>query len=152
MSVKIIRDKDNTERVLNNIAFFNKTSVKAGITQRVGQIVNDKSDTKLVVYAHQNEFGIGVPERSFLRSTFDENQKEWFNAFVLAFQVTNTVSQNNSLLFEIGKKMEKDIKIKIKSNIPPRNAPATLAQKEGTNTLIDTGLMLNNIDYEVRTK
>jgi hypothetical protein len=48
--------------------------------------------------------------------------------------------------------MEEAIKGKIKSNIPPPNSPATLVLKEGNRTLIDTGLMLNSIEYEVVKK
>ena len=152
MGVKIIRDVSNRKKIEDNLVLLKGTQINAGITKRVAQITNDKSDEKLVTYAYANEMGIGVPERSFLRSTFDENEKTWFNTISNDIDLTVPYSKNKTTLKKVGKNMEKDVKTKIKTSVPPKNSPETLKQKQGNTTLIDTGLMLNNIEYEVIQK
>ncbi|OPY54712.1 MAG: hypothetical protein A4E48_00291 [Methanosaeta sp. PtaU1.Bin060] len=44
-------------------------------------------------------------------------------------------------------KLENAIKQKIQSNVPPPNAPSTIARKGHSNTLIDTGEMLESVTH-----
>jgi hypothetical protein len=53
------------------------------------------------------------------------------------------------LLKLVGEAAKADIQAKIRSNVPPPNAPSTIAQKGSSKTLIDTGAMLRSIDYKV---
>jgi phage gpG-like protein len=155
MDFKIEKDVDHSQAFTRNLSQLKGVSIKAGITKRVANITNDKSDTKLVEYASVNEFGVfgRVPSRPFLRSTFDDKEKKWFGIIDSKIESVLTESGGASKTTEqVGQIMEEAIKGKIKSNIPPPNAPETLANKQGSNTLIDTGLMLNSIKYEVIKK
>ena len=52
----------------------------------------------------------------------------------------------------LGEQIVADIKEKIDSNIPPLLSPATIKRKKSTKTLIDTGIMKNSINYEIKGK
>lgn len=104
-----------------------------------------------------NEFGtFTIPERSFLRSTHDANQKEWWEATkklklkILLLQVS--VKQGLGFLGEI---IKRDIQATIRKGGVPYtpNAPSTIRQKtrngkKGDKPLIDTAQMLNAVTYE----
>jgi hypothetical protein len=155
MEFKIEKDVDHSQEFVRNLSQMKGVAIKAGITKRVANITNDKSDAKLVEYASINEFGVSgrVPSRPFLRSTFDDKEKKWFDVIDNKIEFVLTQPSGASKTTEqVGRIMEEAIKGKIKSNIPPPNAPETLANKQGSNTLIDTGLMLNSIEYEVVKK
>jgi len=96
-----------------------------------------------------HEFGLGVPERSFIRSTFDEN-----NAFQTRMDVLAKVALSGGTakgqLIIVGEQARTAILRKIKSHIPPPLAESTVAHKKGETTpLIDTGQLWNSISYEI---
>ena len=45
--------------------------------------------------------------------------------------------------------LKKEIVLKIKSDIPPPNAPSTIKAKGSSHTLIDTGNMWESVDYQI---
>ena len=107
---------------------------------------------QIAEYAAYNEFGTEkIPERSFMRSAFDENQQaisqDMANRYAQVQAGTITVYQALGL---IGLRHQDQIKNKIDTNIPPPNAPATIAKKGSSHTLIDTGAMKNSIHYIIR--
>ena len=130
--------------------------VKAGILEGA---TNNETGESVAEYAAYNEFGTGdIPSRPFLRKTFDDNIDKWIDGFSKALSHR---SPRQSLQV-LGIKMQDDIVDTIKSNMPPRNSAATIAKKTkavtkggsvvGTSnpgTLIDTGSMINAVNYEV---
>lgn len=103
-----------------------------------------------------------IPERSFLRSTYDEKYNEWriktnqifFDLITKRFSASYTAGVSKALGV-IGAFIKTDIKNKIRRGIPPPNAPSTLAKKMKKGTgggqpvpLIDTGRMINSITFE----
>lgn len=88
-----------------------------------------------------HEFGtVNMPERSFIRSSFDERKRE--NESLtrrLAFRIYGGMSVEKALDI-LGIKIINDQKRKIQSNIPP-------ITKEGGTMLIDTGQMINSITF-----
>lgn len=117
---------------------------------------NYPDGTPVAMVAIYNEFGTGsIPERSFMRSTVNENMpniKKWTGevmAHVQAGQWTVAKAMN-----ALGLRMQIQVQNKIKSNVPPPNAPETVARKAGRgvapSTLIDTTLLLRSIGYEVQ--
>ena len=105
-------------------------------------------------YAAYNEFGTeNIPERSFMRSTFDENlsgiKQDMDRRYGQVLKGELDVSRALGL---IGLRHQDQIKDKIGSNLPPPNAPATIEKKGSSKTLIDTGAMKNSIHYLVRGK
>lgn len=136
--------------------------VKVGLQGETGQkTYGEKWNPVTVVdIGVIHEFGtVNIPERSFLRNTFDENYLKWrkFTTQVFSemitkqFAKTYTVGISKALGF-LGQRIQNDIKNRIRQGIPPPNAPSTLARKlkKGKGLpvpLIDTGRMINSIIY-----
>lgn len=121
----------------------------------VGILEGEVNDGQSIAeYAAYNEFGTeNIPERSFMRSTFDERLTGlkiiMGQQFAKVKRGEKTVHQ---ALSYIGLKHQDQIKDKIGSNMPPPNAPATIEAKGSSKTLIDTGAMKNSVHYLVRGK
>jgi len=99
-----------------------------------------------------NEFGTttGIPERSFIRSTFDANKEAYKELSAdLKRKVLKRNMTTKRAMGLLGQKMKADIIKKIDSNIPPQNSEETRAKKGSSHTLIDTGQMRQSVTYEV---
>jgi len=118
--------------------------VHAGDKNGEGQLIAE--------YAAHNEFGTKhIPERSFMRTTFDEQQKKLSNTIAMQYSMVKTGSTTiYRALNLIGLKHSDDIKNKINSNIPPVNSPATIKRKKSSKTLVDTGSLRNSIHHVVK--
>lgn len=106
-----------------------------------------------------NEFGTKtIPERSFIRATYDEKVKDWRakgkKLITKVFMGEETVSSSTGKMGEV---IKSDIQAKIRSGIAPKNRPSTLKRKEDkraagntepVKTLIDTGQLVQSITYE----
>ena len=141
-------DKDinfkSFEKVMK--ALKNKV-IKVGVhsdagTNEEGELISD--------YAHANEYGLGVPERSFMRSTEREKGESWQKLMnkIIDKALVEDIDINQHLGL-VGTEVTNDIKEKISSNIPPPNSKETIARKKSSKTLIDTGTMRRSITYEV---
>ena len=117
-------------------------------------IHEDKYNNGLSVseYAAYNEFGtIDIPERSFMRSTFDEKQSQINADMAKRYQqVKDGKIGVHRALSLIGERHAQDIQDKIGSIIQPANSAVTIARKGSTKTLIDTGVMRQSIRYVVK--
>ena len=141
-----------------------KTKVKKDNSRKIEaalkKIVNSKLvvgvvNPKIAAYGTYNEFGTDkIPQRSFLRSTYDEQINKWRRLF--AQVINGAINMEASAmrdLANLGDRAVADVKRKLSSNIPPPNAPSTVKKKgEGKTTLFDTGQLLKAIIYEVRRK
>jgi len=114
------------------------------------------SDFGLVEYATANEFGTTkngghVPERSFIRSTVDENERKLFK-FMENMKVKillNRIKANKALSLA-GVMIQGLIQKKITDLKSPPNAPSTIKSKGSNNPLIDTGRMRQSIKWQLR--
>lgn len=93
-----------------------------------------------------HEFGLGVPMRSFIRGTFDEQQTEL--AALVRSQARLTVE--GRLTAEqagerIALKAEAIFKRRIRERIPPPLAASTIKRKGSSVPLISTGQLRNSI-------
>ena len=105
----------------------------------------------LVIYAASNEFGTEkIPERSFLRSTVDENRRE-FRAFLdkRKNQVVISRTERERVLKGLGLFAEKKVVIKIGKGPFTANAPSTIRMKGSSKPLINTGRMRQSITSKV---
>lgn len=91
-----------------------------------------------------------IPERSFVRTSFDEKNnvrkivKEAQDIYDLNFDL-------KKILDRIGLLMTAEIQKKIKSNIQPQNSPITTEMKGGkTKTLIDTGRLGQSVTHKIK--
>jgi hypothetical protein len=92
-----------------------------------------------------------IPERSWLRGTYDEKRAAIEKA---AAQVLDRIAAGQSVdqaLAWFGQGVVTLIQRRIRSGIGPDNAPLTQALKKGQNTpLINHGRFVNSIRYEVK--
>lgn len=147
-----ITDTNNINRLKNVLRELKNHSVEVGIF----------GSDEYVMIASVHEFGatiqrgegtITIPERSFLRTTFDEKNEEWVNFFksqlkqVLRFQM-----DVQTLFNRLGARMVGDIQKKITNLDAPPNAPSTIIKKGSSNPLIDTGGLRMRVAYKVVRK
>ena len=139
----------------------NKPHVAVGIHQAEGsQPKEEDSPFTLADVASANEFGTQnesgteiIPSRSFLRSTYDENQGRFF---ALLRRYRNELLTDKKTMFQVlsfvGQFAQKQVVLKIVAGGTPftPNAPRTEQAKGSTSPLIDTGQMRQSIRYEVR--
>lgn len=149
MALKVI-DKgfDNYKDAFKGL---DSKKVAVGLFAKVG----DEVLTKGIV----NEFGaragkngnVVIPERSFIRSTYNKNIKKVARRFT---QIAKSISDGNynvnKKLKLIGLEQEAAIKQTIVDLRSPPNAPSTIKSKGSSNPLIDTGEMRNKISSELR--
>lgn len=142
-----VRDR-GWNRIMRELQVAKVTEVVIGIQQ--GSQNSDGVD--IAEYAAANEFGTSrIPERSFMRSTFDENvqeiKREMDSTYGNVLAGSMTI---RGALATLGMKHQTDVQLKINSNIQPANSPYTIAQKGSSRTLIDTAAMRNSVKYIIR--
>lgn len=144
--------------------FFDENEIVVGVVD--GQEKHNAGDDfTMAQLAAVHEFGSRngrIPQRSFIRSTFDESQAKIIAAVLKAAKLVSLGSiSDDSAKKQLGLLGEKLIKQKIRSNIPPKLSPETIARKKakpsnskfgGTIALIDTGRLINSIRYKIRQK
>lgn len=118
----------------------------------------DHDGISMVELAAVHEFGApgaGIPERSFIRRTFHEKRKE-LGAITgrLAKQVLTKSLEVPRALDMLGAWGANEVKNTIAKgpHIPPPLKPATIARKGSSRPLVDTGRLLNSIQWEVKRK
>lgn len=148
-------------------------AMKAGAGVKVGVLEESKAGSEVregglsnAQIAAIHEFGNNhVPERSFMRSTFNENRFKYVeNLKTLIIRVLSGRLTIDQAFGIVGSKFAADVKKKITTGagVPPPNAPSTIARKRakgGWNgkqgrkgairTLIDTGRMVGSITWIV---
>lgn len=133
--------------IKHQINEFQSHTLKVGI-QRGTESTED--DQPVANYAYKNEFGIGVPQRSFMRSTIDENQA---NYKALTEKLLSDVLDNQRTAYNaigtLGEKVRGDISQKIVRLRTPPNSPITIMRKGSSNPLIDSGQMRQSIQWVV---
>jgi phage gpG-like protein len=156
----------NLARELGSIG---QPGVYVGILQDRGSEVSEDGEITLAGYAAVNEFGSEdgrVPERSFLRSTVDDNQATYEalladatgDAVDAMIRSTGTGAGLASLersLGRLGIRVQRDVQDRIRAGGTPSipNAPLTLARKyPATHPLIHTGRMRQSISFKVDLK
>lgn len=94
---------------------------------------------------------IQIPERSFLRSTWDKRVKSYERLLQkqagLVMDGRATAPQAVGI---VGEKVLADVKRTIKRGVPPPLKPATVARKGSTKQLIDTGQMIGSLHVKVK--
>jgi hypothetical protein len=144
MSVKITTLKDNTKKITAELRRIGSQKLVVGVI-----------DPTVAEYATYNEFGTkDIPQRSFLRSTYDEQIGKWERQLENGIKgIINMNSDASRVWRDLGLKAERDIQKKLSSNIAPENKASTIRQKgSGKTTLFNTGLLYRSITHEVRPR
>lgn len=148
MSRTVIDRDKGYRRIMARLASTHSVSVKVGV--RAAETEAAEGGTDLVDIAMFNEFGTSrIPERSFLRSTMDENRAKFGK--LLEGAVIQMIDGTPPLLAygRVGMVATGDVQRKIRNHVPPPNAPSTIAKKGSSTPLIDTGRLRQSIDYTI---
>ena len=142
MAVKII--DHGFKNYVDAMKALNTKVVAVGLFAKVGDSVLTKGIT--------NEFGTAkIPERSFLRSTFNKEYKKVARRFTQIVEGINKKDYRvQSKLKEIGRDQVWAVQKMIDDIKTPPNAQSTIKKKGSDNPLIDTGEMRAKISSEVR--
>jgi len=153
-----VRDTDKGwKQIKKELAKYRNAYVKVGLPTKTGEKEHDggkdgeMSGVTVAAVGWFNEFGTKtIPERSFIRSTHDENIPEIvaMKKRLLAQLYEKKMGVLKALRV-LGTYMKKEIQAKITSLDTPPNAPSTIARKGSSNPLIATGQMRQSVDYEV---
>lgn len=123
---------------------------KDGSFAKNGKFVKKKS-SNFATTSNRKAHDIYIPQRSFLRSTFDE--KELVIGQHAEKVVDGLISNNNSYDIEkFGNFVEGLVKDKIVNGPFVPNSPATIKRKGSSRPLIDTGHLRQSIRYRIRQK
>ncbi len=90
-----------------------------------------------------------IPERSFIRATFDEKYDEIGEHAEAAVTAIINGTDVSKALTLTGQYIEGEIKRKIGSGPFTPNSPATIRKKKSSKPLIDTGHMRQSVRYEI---
>lgn len=101
--------------------------------------------------ATANEFGLGVPERSFVRRWFETHETD--NVEILTRAGEAIVRRGMSVdaaLERAGLAFVASMQDRIRGGIEPPNAEITIIRKGSSTPLIDTGQLVSSITFKVQ--
>ncbi|WP_419882786.1 hypothetical protein ACN6MY_03695 [Peribacillus sp. B-H-3] len=109
--------------------------------------VPDGDGIKVMFYLVKS---VTIPERSFIRSTFDEKNDEWVQFMeklvekVVSFKITP-----ENMFNQVGSRVAGDIQEKMTSLRSPANSRITQENKGSSNPLKDTGELIRRVTWKV---
>lgn len=151
---EVIDERQDWDKFYNHIKEIAKEDLKS---VGVGLFDNDN----IIDKAYKNEFGdpprlsrpFEIPQRSFLRHVFDANEENFYNYMKnLATLMFNCEITLKDFLSETGEEVRDEIVKFIESSyykIHKPNAAITILKKGHDQPLIDTGEMVDSIDYRL---
>ncbi|WP_150284350.1 hypothetical protein [Rummeliibacillus sp. TYF-LIM-RU47] len=93
---------------------------------------------------------VNIPERSFIRSTFDEKNDAWMDFLESQIERVCELEIKARDVFErLGGIIAGDIQKKMNDLHTPKNAALTVANKGSSNPLIDTGQLKQHVTWKV---
>ena len=165
-----IKDDNNIPKLLKEIKYLATHRIEVGIF--------GKDDSKILMIARVNEFGVNIqvteamrnylhatglhlkkstktitiPERSFIRSGFDENNKKiQRQAEKLLSDVLDMKLKAKNAMEVVGQIIVTQLQSYMTSVSSPANHPYTANKKGSSNPLIDEGHLRDSIVYKIRS-
>ena len=122
-----------------------------GIHNEEGMKKHEKSDLSILAIGIIHEFGAGVvPERSFIRAWFDQNEEQIkADIYFAALQVVNGTITRDAALQALGDKFVRGIHARMLAGIPPPLTKAVAKRKGHDIALIDTAEMFDAITAKI---
>ncbi len=163
-----VTDKSRVPQLLSDLNVIRKAKLEVGVF--------GKDDSHVLMIARVHEYGvqidvtdamrgylaaigyplkketeqINIPERSFIRTTFDEQEKAWIKFTEKRLEkVIGGRMRSRDMLNQIGAKMSSDIQETIKDISSPENSDMTVERKGSSNPLIDSGRMRQSITWRL---
>lgn len=145
------------QELKRKIPSIKNAAVTVGIQSDAGSD-DDEDSTPLAAIAFWNEQGTDgggwggpIPERPFMRDTFDQQKDKWGRAADTAISAILSGKFDPERAFGVlGQMSEDDIKAAITNGDWVKNSEATIELKGSSQPLIDTGAMRQAIRYEVK--
>jgi hypothetical protein len=128
------------------VTVFRKTSASGTHFLRNGRFVKRREANFSTTHATP-AYSITIPPRPYFRNMIKQNGPSWPKA--IGVLLKNNDFDAKKALSLMGDLIKGQLQASILSNTPPPNAPSTIARKGHSRTLIDSGHMLNSIDYHV---
>lgn len=133
---------------------YNTHLLKQGVV-RVGFFPESRYDggKGVAEVARYNEFGMGVPRRSFMRPAVFENKADLTNLLHRQYRQALRDNQDTVKVLErFGEYVKGLIQEQIINTNEPPNAPSTIKRKGFNAPLRDTHLMLNSVRYQAEER
>lgn len=148
-----VKDTDRGYAALvRRLTTAGEPTVSVGIHEAEGSASEEGGATVAEIGSY-HEFGLGVPQRSFIRDWFDENEeanKERIRKLAKAVAEGKIPSAEMALerfgLYAVG-----SIQSRIADGIEPELAEETIRRKGSSTPLIDTGTLRSSITHKVNT-
>ena len=141
-------DLKRIKRVLREELTF-----RVGITEQSGAPLHGSgSGLTIVETAALHEFGVGVPQRPFVRGWFENNQSQIGRRLV---NESRNVFKRRKLLVHVARKLGPSFERSMKSQMqamPPPLAQSTVRKKGRSETLVDTFQVYRHITHEAEIK
>jgi hypothetical protein len=145
-------------KIKTGLRVLDERDLQVGILGDAGRTIHEGSDLTVIEIGAVHEYGTEdgrVPERSWLRRTFEEKEdelkqtqlkvmKKFFDGQFDAMKVLGVMGLWAST--EVKKT------ITVGPHIPPPLKEATIAAKGSDRPLVDTGQMVDAISWEVKKK
>lgn len=161
-----ITDTDKGLKKILNALGIKEAYTTVGLHKKEGEELKKSpmgdGPEELIDVAAAHEFGIGTPQRSYLRSTIDENRGRYEKGLIeiaeVMFSPKSSILTMTMELANLGKKVQKDITDKITSGVPPELTPASIDRKTEypgisiETPLVWTGQLADSITKDVKVK
>ena len=150
MTVRV-RDK-GARRVVRELGKRGSPGVEVGVLGDKAGAQHRGSDQGITVaeIAEIHEFGLGVPERSWLRDWIDQDKAQIEARISTESRAMITKKRTREqVLARLGVWIQGEIQQRIADGIPPPNAPSTIARKGSSKPLIDKGQLRQSITHRV---
>ncbi len=146
MGVEVTLDENRIPELLEQLEYLKSHTLEVGI-------LGDETDSEILLRANVHEFGapsINVPERSFIRSGWDQHENEIQRTAEMLLDAVFAGSITAEAMFEalggeIVSVMQEFVE---KLSFPPLKQ-ATIDRSGRSNPLIDTGQMRGSITWRV---
>lgn len=121
--------------------------VEATSGEKFLAIPKGKDDMEVLFWLTKS---VQIPERAFLRKGYDDNIDDVLKQARRIIPLVIEGEESADYLYKtVGELMSGKIKTYARNLTAPPNSGATTATKKSNNPLVDTGGMINSIDFEV---
>lgn len=148
MSKVTVKDR-GYDALMKRMAKQAKSTLTVGIHEAEGSEDHEGATVAEVMGFH--EFGLGVPQRSWLGAWFDENESENQERMrkIGEAVLKGTIASSAQALERLGLFAVGSIQQRMANGIAPALAPATIKAKGGSVPLIDSGLGRSSITHKI---
>ena len=148
MTVKVV-DR-GAKRVVAQIGQASKHPVRVGVIGDDADQEYEDTGVTVAMVAEWAEFGLGQPQRSWLRAWIDENKNEIRKvATHLQSRVIKGLMSERQANAALGEWAAAKIRDRIAKGISPPNAESTIAQKGSSTPLINFGQFRSSVTSQV---